>query len=133
MCLFVQTLTTDPAFVRVTKGVYALRALMGEIPYEAVGRPKKRKPRADQPGAELADVPPEGTAGASTEQVGNDQEVESRTKVCRECSLRGYLATAEKFMLYLRFSDALLLLQGEQIQNEVRRALDAHRQALAKV
>ena len=130
---FLQTLTTDPAFVRVTKGVYALRALMGEIPYEAVGRPKKRKPRADKPGAELADGPLEGTAGASTEQIGNNQEVESQTKVCRQCSLRGYLATAEKSTLSLRSSDALVLLQGEQIQKEVRRALDAHRQALAKV
>ena len=132
MCSFVQTLTTDPAFVRVIKGVYALRTLMGESPYEAVGRPKKKKPRADKPGAE-ADGALEGTAGASTEQIANDQEVESKTQVCRECSLREYLATAEKSILYLRSSDALVLLQGEQIQNEVRRALDAHRQALAKV
>ncbi len=38
----VQILAGDPTFVRVTKGVYALRTLMGDLPYEAVGRPRKR-------------------------------------------------------------------------------------------
>ena len=42
-----QTLRTDPAFVRVAKGVYALRALMGDRPYEAVGRPKKKLSKAE--------------------------------------------------------------------------------------
>jgi len=46
----VQVLAGDPTFVRVSKGIYALRALMGDLPYEAVGRPKKRnrKSRAGQ-------------------------------------------------------------------------------------
>ena len=36
--------------MRVSKGIYALRALMGDHPYEAIGRPKKknRKSRAGE-------------------------------------------------------------------------------------
>lgn len=40
-----QTLATDPSFVRVRKGVYAIRALMGNAPYEAIGRVPKKTPK----------------------------------------------------------------------------------------
>ena len=34
-------LASDSAFVRIRKGVYALRALVGDAPYAAIGRPPK--------------------------------------------------------------------------------------------
>lgn len=45
-----QALTTDPMFVRVKKGFYALRCCMGDAPYESVGgRAKKPKPSIEVP------------------------------------------------------------------------------------
>ena len=38
-----QTLAHDAAFVRIRKGVYAIRALMGDAPYESIGRPQPNK------------------------------------------------------------------------------------------
>ena len=61
-----QTLRTDPAFVRVAKGVYALRALMGDRPYEAVGLPKKKLPKAE--GSQQAGT---AQAGPSTKKEGS--------------------------------------------------------------
>ena len=38
-----QTVAHDTAFVRIRKGVYAIRALMGDAPYESIGRPQPSK------------------------------------------------------------------------------------------
>lgn len=70
-----QTVKADPAFVRVRKGVYAVRALMGDAPYEAVGRPsKKQKPAKDK--LEAA-----GQGGPKAAENIHQEEVESLTKV----------------------------------------------------
>lgn len=74
-----QALTTDPAFVRVTKGIYAVRALMGDAPYEAVGKPSKK----GQPKGNLQLIP--GLAGLPSSST--DQEAQSLTKVNRSTPL----------------------------------------------
>jgi len=44
-----QALSYDAAFVRITKGLYAIRALMGDVPYESIGRPQPKKKAAVDP------------------------------------------------------------------------------------
>ena len=70
-----QTLNSDPTFVRVQKGVYAIRALMGDAPYEAIGRAHKKQ--------EHAKDKPDGPAQDGSQAVGasNQEEVESLTAV----------------------------------------------------
>lgn len=58
-----QLTTVDPTFVRVRKGVYAIRALMGDLPYEAVGCMKR--PVANATPAGNADRKANGVEGDS--------------------------------------------------------------------
>lgn len=71
-----QILSGDPAFVRVRKGVYAVRALMGDLPYEAIGkhRPAKAaKPAVDRERPQAPDL------NVYSRQT--DEEAESLPKV----------------------------------------------------
>jgi hypothetical protein len=85
--MVLQTLAYDTAFVRITKGVYAIRALMGGAPYEAVGKPQSAK-KSKKPAVDAgivagllggADAFPVANGGGPSRLV--EQEAESLTKV----------------------------------------------------
>lgn len=71
-----QALQHDPAFVRVRTSVYALRALMGDKPFAAIGKPVKKAPATAQATAKelVADQLPNGHADANADAQQPAQE-----------------------------------------------------------
>ena len=82
-----QVLISHTTFVRVTKGVYALRALMGDKPYQAVGFPKSyqikpaEKPKDDVKKANVAKKEQIPIDASEVQADAMDHDAESRTKV----------------------------------------------------
>lgn len=105
MLYLAQIFVCDPAFVRVRKGVYAIRALMGDAPFEAIGKPsKKNKPAKGRDVAEAgakgdADPPP-------TSLSASQEEVESLTKVCvLSANLHIFCALRNNFLFVVGSAD----------------------------